>query len=71
MLLRLLDPTTPILALLGQHFPFELAVGMNGRVWINSTSTKNTIMLANAIQTSEYLSAEECKALVEDLINKT
>lgn len=67
---RLLDPKTPILALLGEHFPFEIAVGMNGRVWVNSESVKNTIMLANAIQTSEYLSTEECKAMVEGLVRE-
>ncbi|KAI9494243.1 hypothetical protein BDB00DRAFT_787288 [Zychaea mexicana] len=67
---RLLDPNTPILALLGEHFPFELAVGMNGRVWIHSNSVKDTIMLANAIQNSEYLDADECKAMVQGLINK-
>ncbi|CDH50149.1 exosome complex exonuclease rrp40 [Lichtheimia corymbifera JMRC:FSU:9682] len=67
---RLLDANTPILQLLGEHFPFELAVGMNGRVWLNSNSTKDTIMLANAILNSEYLSEEECKAMVQGLINR-
>lgn len=67
---RLLNPNTPILALLGQHFPFETAVGMNGRVWVNSEEVKNTILISNAIQNSEYLNAEECKQMVEGLINK-
>ena len=68
---RLLDPDTPILALLGEHFPFETAVGMNGRVWINSEEIKNTILISNAIQNSEYLSAEECKQMVQDLVAKS
>ncbi|KAI8993456.1 hypothetical protein BDB01DRAFT_716292 [Pilobolus umbonatus] len=67
---RLLNPNTPILALLGEHFPFEIAVGMNGRVWINSEDEKNTILISNAIQNSEYLSTIECKHMVDDLINK-
>lgn len=70
MLHRLLNPNTPILVLLGQHFPFETAVGMNGRVWVNSEEVKNTILISNAIQNSEYLSAEECKQMVEGLVNK-
>lgn len=67
---RLLNPNTPILTLLGQHFPFETAVGMNGRVWINSEEVKNTTLIANAILNSEYLSTAECKQMVQELINK-
>ncbi|CAO3584382.1 unnamed protein product [Absidia cylindrospora] len=65
---RLLNPTTPILTLLGEHIPFELAVGMNGRVWVNATSCKETILLSNAIQNSEYLSEKECEAMVQSLL---
>ncbi|KAI9264916.1 exosome complex component RRP40-like protein [Phascolomyces articulosus] len=67
---RLLDPTTMILRLLGEHFPFEMAVGMNGCVWINSNTVKDTIMLANAIQNSEYLDDDECKTMVQGLLAK-
>ncbi|CEG70906.1 hypothetical protein RMATCC62417_06723 [Rhizopus microsporus] len=67
---RLLNPNTPMLTLLGEHFPFEIAVGMNGRVWINSEEPKVTILIANAIQHSEYLSEEECRQMVKDLISK-
>ncbi|GAA5800866.1 hypothetical protein EDC94DRAFT_697441 [Helicostylum pulchrum] len=67
---RLLNPNTPILTLLGKYFPFETAVGMNGRVWINSEEIKNTTLIANAILNSEYLSTEECKQMVEELVNK-
>ncbi|KAI9246143.1 hypothetical protein BY458DRAFT_528232 [Sporodiniella umbellata] len=67
---RLLNPKTPILTLLGDRFPFETAVGMNGRVWVNSEEHNITILIANAIQYSEYLSEEECHQLVKDLISK-
>ncbi|KAI5480860.1 hypothetical protein MNV49_006669 [Pseudohyphozyma bogoriensis] len=32
----LLSPKNPILPKLGAKFPFEVAVGMNGRVWVNA-----------------------------------
>ncbi|KAG1151236.1 hypothetical protein G6F37_002943 [Rhizopus arrhizus] len=67
---RLLNPNTPILTLLGEHFPFETAVGMNGRIWVNSEEPNITILIANAIQHSEYLSEEECRQMVKDLISK-
>jgi exosome complex RNA-binding protein Rrp4 len=43
---------------------------MNGSVWVNSEEVKNTILISNAIQNSEYLSAEQCKQMVEGLVNK-
>ncbi|CAO3647986.1 unnamed protein product [Cunninghamella echinulata] len=66
---RLLDPSTPILSLIGDHFPYEIAVGMNGRIWINSENVKHTIIIANAIQNSEYLSKSECEAMVQSLVD--
>ncbi|ORX50484.1 hypothetical protein DM01DRAFT_1337664 [Hesseltinella vesiculosa] len=65
---RLLDPSTAILRLLGEHIPFELAIGMNGRIWINSNSCKETILISNAIQNSEYLNTEQCEAMVNSLV---
>lgn len=32
----LLSPKNPILPKLGAQFPFEVAVGMNGRVWVKA-----------------------------------
>ncbi|KAM0750342.1 hypothetical protein T439DRAFT_334735 [Meredithblackwellia eburnea MCA 4105] len=32
----LLSPKNPILAKLGAQFPFEVAVGMNGRIWVKA-----------------------------------
>jgi exosome complex component RRP40 len=68
--IRLLNPETPILSFLGEHFPFETAVGMNGRIWVNSEGPKYTILLANAIKNSEYLSEAQCKAMVDSLVDK-
>ena len=47
---RLLDPKHFLLPLLGSRFPLEVAVGMNGRVWINSKEVKQTIAIARCIE---------------------
>lgn len=39
---RLLSPKNPILSQLGSKFPFEVAVGMNGRIWVKASSSSNT-----------------------------
>ncbi|KAG0205807.1 Exosome component 3 [Mortierella sp. GBA30] len=67
---RLLDPKTLVLRLLGQHIPFETAVGMNGKVWVNSASAKHTILICNAIKNSEYLDSQECATMVKSLVQK-
>lgn len=36
---RLLSPKNPLLSQLGSKFPFEVAVGMNGRIWVKGTGT--------------------------------
>ncbi|KAF9168736.1 Exosome component 3 [Actinomortierella ambigua] len=68
---RLLDPRQAVvLRELGKHFPFETAVGMNGKVWINSASTAHTILIANAIKNSEFLSTAQCQSMVKKMVER-
>lgn len=60
---KLLNPETVLLQTLGKTIPFEIAVGMNGRVWLRGRSVKETICLANAIETSEYMDNSEITAM--------
>jgi exosome complex component RRP40 len=53
---------------LGKYLPFEIAVGMNGRIWVNSTSSLNTTVVANAIINSEFLSSDKIVTMVKKLI---
>lgn len=46
---KLLSPDCCLLKDLGASIPFEVAVGMNGRVWLRGRGIKETICLANAI----------------------
>lgn len=51
----LLADECPILAALGQRLPFEIAVGRNGRVWVNSAQPERTVLIVNAILASKSL----------------
>ncbi len=62
-----MDDECAILKLLGSFVPFEIAVGMNGRVWVKSAKNKNTILIANAIIQSENMKYNQMQALVEKL----
>ncbi|KAL5227573.1 hypothetical protein ABZP36_015838 [Zizania latifolia] len=50
------SPTCPVLQALGKKLSFEIAVGLNGRVWVNAPSPSNVIVVSNAIIKSESLS---------------
>lgn len=49
----------------GAALKFELAVGLNGRVWVTAPDTVTTIMVANAIQHSEPLSDTQAHIFVK------
>jgi len=64
---KLLEDNCPILTCLGKIIPYEIAVGMNGRIWINSSSNKHTILISNAILNSEYLKTQQIQAMMQKL----
>ncbi len=64
---KLLSPESKLLSTLGQPIPFEIAVGMNGRVWLRARSVKETICLANAVECSEYMSRPEIELMCHKL----
>ncbi|KAF8914870.1 hypothetical protein CPB85DRAFT_1375269 [Mucidula mucida] len=47
---KLLDPNHFLLPLLGSQIPLEVAVGVNGRVWISSKELKHTIAISRCIE---------------------
>uniref|UniRef100_T1JKW6 Ribosomal RNA-processing protein 40 n=1 Tax=Strigamia maritima TaxID=126957 RepID=T1JKW6_STRMM len=55
-----------VLAKLGT---FEIALGMNGRVWIKANSVKDTIAIANAISLLEFMRNDEIQFAVEQITN--
>lgn len=46
----LLSPAYPLLSTAGNLFPFEVAIGLNGRVWIKADDVPRTVLLARAIE---------------------
>ncbi|KAF5369332.1 hypothetical protein D9758_002800 [Tetrapyrgos nigripes] len=71
---NLLDPNHFLLPLLGALFPLEVAVGLNGRVWVNSKEAKHIIAISRAIEVADpdgdNMDAKAVKKLVEDLDSK-
>ncbi|XP_019197270.1 PREDICTED: putative exosome complex component rrp40 [Ipomoea nil] len=64
------SPTCPVLEALGKKLSFEIAIGLNGRNWVNAPAPATTILVANAIMNSESLSAVQQKIMVEKLLQR-
>ncbi|KAK8627805.1 hypothetical protein V6N13_135405 [Hibiscus sabdariffa] len=62
------SPTCPVLEALGKKLSFEIAVGLNGRVWVNAASPDTVVVVANAIMNSESLSTAQQIIMVEHLL---
>ncbi|MFS8000558.1 putative exosome complex RNA-binding protein 1/RRP40/RRP4 [Helianthus anomalus] len=50
------SPPHPVLEVLGKKLSFKIAVGINGRFWVNVSQLSTVILVGNAIQKSESLS---------------
>ena len=64
---KLLSPDCCLLNKLGETAPFEVAVGMNGRVWLRARSVKETMVLAQAVQAAELMTNSEIVVMCHKL----
>jgi exosome complex component RRP40 len=64
---RLLVPDSYILLALGRMLQFELAVGLNGRVWVRTAKPRHTVLIVNAIVTSEHMDTRLIDTMVAAL----
>lgn len=59
---NLLDIEYPLLWTLGKKYPYEIAVGMNGKIWLKTSRTSDTLKIQQAIEIAEKQSK---KCIVE------
>lgn len=62
---KILNEKCNLLHLLSKECQYEIAAGINGRIWINSKSNKATILLRNTILQAEHTPYNEMKNLVD------
>ena len=63
-------PPAPVLAALGESLPYELAVGVNGWVWVKAETPADTVLVVNAVRNSEDLPDDQAEVLVRTLIQR-
>jgi len=63
------NPPPPVLLALGRSLQFELAVGLNGRVWVDAASPQIAVLVSLAVQASEGAGdAEEVENIVAAML---
>ncbi|KAK7250183.1 exosome component 3 [Aureococcus anophagefferens] len=65
---RLLARDAPVLAALGKHVKYEVAIGHNGAVWIRSGNTLDTIIVSNAVENAEHLDEAQVAPMVDQIV---
>ncbi|KAL6782245.1 RRP40 [Auxenochlorella protothecoides x Auxenochlorella symbiontica] len=65
---RTLASGPPFLAALGRSLKFELAVGANGRVWVDAPGPANLALVARLARQAEELDAAEAVAAVKEAL---
>jgi len=66
---ELLLPNNAVLAALDKSgIPFEIAIGVNGMVWVNSPEAEITIMILNALKNSEVMTEEQVRGMVKVMV---
>ncbi|KFP03424.1 Exosome complex component RRP40, partial [Calypte anna] len=64
---KLLAPKCEIIQELSQLYPFELVLGMNGRIWVKAKTIQQTLILVNILEACEYMTAEQRKQALAKL----
>lgn len=64
---KLLSHDSVLLQKLGETLKFEIAIGMNGRIWVRANECKETICIANAIWAAEHMTNNEIISMVGKL----
>lgn len=57
------SPPAPVLEALGTSLAFELAVGLNGKVWVSAATAATSVLVANAIAESEFKTAQQVRTM--------
>ena len=66
---KILKPEFPLLSLLSEELKYEIAVGMNGKIWVKSKSNvEDTIALANNILAAEFVPESELPVLCNSIM---
>ncbi|XP_041055801.1 exosome complex component RRP40-like [Carcharodon carcharias] len=63
----LLSPNCEVMKNLGELYPFEIVIGMNGRIWVKARTIKHTLLVANVLESCGNMTTEQRKLVFKKL----
>nr|CAD7205474.1 unnamed protein product [Timema douglasi] len=66
---KILRQNCPLLKILGHEIPHEIAIGMNGKVWVKARNVRATLAVGHAILAAEHLTKEEIIYMCDGIVN--
>lgn len=64
---KIRNPDNPFLVEFAKERAYELAIGMNGKVWIRAKSVNETLALANALLAAEFTPYDQMRFLCSNV----
>jgi exosome complex component RRP40 len=64
----LLSPNHPVLKGLSGLFPFELAIGWNGRIWMNAAEPLQIILISQMLKSADATGADSLSSMVKAFV---
>lgn len=64
---KILNPSCKLFEEFSKEQAYEIAVGMNGKIWIKGRTIRETVALANGILAAEYTPSDKIKALCNSI----
>ncbi|XP_067850470.1 exosome complex component RRP40-like [Heptranchias perlo] len=64
---KLLSPNCEVIKNLGELYPFEIVIGMNGRIWVKAKTIKHTLLVANVLESCENMTTDQRKHVFKKL----
>lgn len=66
---KILHPKCQFIKLIGKEIKHEIAIGMNGKVWIKTNNCMETLAIANAFLSAEFLTDNEIRVVCNNILD--
>jgi len=67
----LLEPENAVLSEMGKRgMAFEVAVGVNGAVWVSAMRVEEVVLICNAVMNSEVMEEDKVRKMVKELMER-
>ncbi|CAN6651813.1 exosome complex component Rrp40p [Trichomonascus vanleenenianus] len=60
----------PVLTAIGEKVAYEIAIGVNGKIWVNAPDARTILKISKLIAEAEHLTPSQAKKRVNEVLSK-